>query len=207
MDIVDSGALLSHSSTLSIKGHRATRRTKRPPPLTRIRFTNSLPYLVSFDFPSGYYSPEPWSNVLVFPGPARPRYCRAPLDFDKWIPSVLFLTHYLPDDPESSQVINIASLILGHNGIWGDLLTISKEGVARFGKLLAYYKQVRDDITEAHPVRSGVVGGVIAREALTTALTVSPFLSLSSSALRRVIALSMRLSPTRTTTWAMISPS
>ena len=40
-----------------------------------------------------------------------------------------------------------------------------------------------------------------------TAVTVSPFLSFNSSALRRVMALSMRLSPTRTTTWAMTSPN
>jgi len=33
------------------------------------------------------------------------------------------------------------------------------------------------------------------------------FLKLEFVALRRVIALSMRLSPTRTTTWAMMSPN
>ncbi len=56
-------------------------------------------------------------------------------------------------------MINIASLILGQNGIWGDLPAISKEGVARFGQLLGYYKQVRDDITASDPVRCGVTGG------------------------------------------------
>ena len=120
---------------------------------------NNGSYFSSFDQPRDYFPPATWSNVFVFPGPARPRVCRSPLDFDKWIPSVLFLTHYLPDDPASSQIINIASLILGQNGIWGDLPGISKEGVTRFGKFLARYKQVRDDITESYPVRSGVVGG------------------------------------------------
>jgi alpha-galactosidase len=120
---------------------------------------NNGSYFAIFDFPPNYFTPEPWSNVFVFPGPTRARLCRAPLDFDKWIPSVLFLAHYLPDDPESSQLLNIASLILGQNGIWGDLPALSKEGVDRFGRLLGFYKQVRDDITAAAPVRSGVVGG------------------------------------------------
>ena len=43
--------------------------------------------------------------------------------------------------------------------------------------------------------------------ALTTATTLSPFLSFNSSALRRVMALSIRFSPTRTTTWAMTVPN
>jgi alpha-galactosidase len=120
---------------------------------------NNGPYFHSLDIPSGQGQGGMGTNVFVFPGPARARLCRVPLDFDKWIPSVLFLTHYLPDDPESSQLINIASLILGQNGIWGDLPAISKKGVAIFGKFLNYYKQVRDDITESYPVCGGMVGG------------------------------------------------
>jgi cytochrome c peroxidase len=42
---------------------------------------------------------------------------------------------------------------------------------------------------------------------LMTAVTVSPFFNPSSSALRRVITLSMTFFPTRTLTWAMTSPS
>jgi alpha-galactosidase len=90
------------------------------------------------------------SFIQVRPGP--------PLSFDEWIPSVLFLTHYLPDDPQKSQMINIASLVLGQNGIWGDLLSISNEGIERFGNYLSIYKQVRNDITEAQMVTHGVVG-------------------------------------------------
>lgn len=37
-------------------------------------------------------------NLFFYPGPARAWICRSPLTYDKWIPSVLFLTHYLPDD-------------------------------------------------------------------------------------------------------------
>jgi alpha-galactosidase len=72
---------------------------------------------------------------------------------------VLFLTHYLPDDPADSQIVNVASLVLGQNGIWGDLLSVSDEGVSRIATLLSHYKQVRDDVTAAPPLRVGTVGG------------------------------------------------
>ncbi len=98
-------------------------------------------------------------NLFFFPGPARAWVCRTPLTYDKWVPSVLFLTHYLPDDPAASQELNIASLVLGQNGLWGDLLRLSEEGIARFGEALAAYKQVRDDITRATLTRTGMVGG------------------------------------------------
>ena len=116
---------------------------------------NNGPYYGNYNIPI----PETqWSNIFVHPGPARGWICRTPLAFDRWIPSVLFLTHYLPDDPEDSQLVNIGSLILGQNGIWGDLLTVSEAGVKRFGKILGLYKQVRDDITSSTPVRDGAVG-------------------------------------------------
>lgn len=120
---------------------------------------NNGPYFPNLDIPFDWATATTWSNVYVHPGPARARVCRTPLDFDKWLPSVLYLTHYLPDDPADSQLINIASLILGQNGIWGDLPAISADGVARFGELLSRYKQVRDDITAAAPARFGIVGG------------------------------------------------
>jgi alpha-galactosidase len=132
---------------------------------------NNGPY--NFD----YNAPIPADgnvNLFFFPGPARGWICRTPLTYDKWIPSVLFLTHYLPDDrytvygwggnnrevtePES-QWANLASLVLGQNGIWGDLLNVTEEGVTRIGDFLRRYKQVRDDITEATLVRTGQVGG------------------------------------------------
>ncbi|HBC86548.1 MAG TPA: hypothetical protein DCZ94_06300 [Lentisphaeria bacterium] len=119
---------------------------------------NNGPYYRSFDDPQYAPGGGMGSNVFVFPGPARARLCRHPLGYDRWVPSVLFLTHFLPDDPESSQLINIASMILGQNGIWGDLPKISPDGVKLYGRLLGYYKQVRDEVTEAFPVRSGFVG-------------------------------------------------
>jgi alpha-galactosidase len=120
---------------------------------------NNGPYYRSLDDPQYAPGGGMGANVYVFPGPARARVCRSPLNYDRWIPSVLYLTHYLPDDPASSQIINLASLILGQNGIWGDLLSVSETGVERFGQVLGLYKEVRGDITEAYPVRSGILGG------------------------------------------------
>ena len=120
---------------------------------------NNGPYYKSFDDPQPIPGGGMGSNVFVFPGPARARLCRKPLAYDRWIPSVLFLTHYLPDDPESSQLVNIASMILGQNGLWGDLPRVSAGGVSLYGRLLGYYKQVRDEVTGAFPLRSGEVGG------------------------------------------------
>ena len=45
--------------------------------------------------------------------------------------------------------MGVASLVLGHDGIWGDLLSVSPEGVARIGKLLGLWRQVRDSIAVA----------------------------------------------------------
>jgi alpha-galactosidase len=116
---------------------------------------NNGPYFFNLDYPRDNTR---WINVFVHPGPARARVCRRPIGYDRWIPSVLFLTHFLPDDPAESQWVNVASLILGQNGIWGDLPAVSKEGTDLIGRLIALYKQVRDDVTEAFPVRSGEVG-------------------------------------------------
>ncbi|MFU7515718.1 alpha-galactosidase [Clostridium sp. HCS.1] len=116
---------------------------------------NNGPYFDDYNIKR---EPDTWSNIFVNPGPARTWISRRILDYDKWIPSVLFLTHYLPDDGYDSQLLNIASLILGQNGIWGDLLNISKEGVSLFNDSLSTYKEVRDDITEAYPIMFGRPG-------------------------------------------------
>jgi alpha-galactosidase len=117
---------------------------------------NNGPYNQNYDHP---LPPDGNWNLFFYPGPARDWICRSPLVFDQWIPSTLFLTHYLPDDPESNQMLSLASLILGQDGIWGDLPAISDSGVALFGRVLAKYRQVRDDMAEAFPVVSGPVGG------------------------------------------------
>lgn len=122
---------------------------------------NNGPYLHSFDVPTDKDVHWDNPNLFFFPGPARDWICRTPLSYDTWIPSVLFLTHYLPDDPAANQAMTVGSLILGQNGIWGDLLGISPDGVTRMARLLAAYKQVRDDVTTATLIRTGVVGGMV----------------------------------------------
>jgi alpha-galactosidase len=116
---------------------------------------NNGPYYQSYDIPINLDRTN--SNLFFYQGPARPWIARSPLTFDKWIPSILFLTHYFPDDPQQWQEVDVASLILGQNGIWGDLLNVSDSGVAFIGSTLARYKQVRDDITESDPVVTGMV--------------------------------------------------
>ena len=91
-------------------------------------------------------------------GPARGWICRSPLTFDKWIPSGLFLTHYFPDDPHENQAISVGSLILGQNGIWGDLPAISPVGVKFLHTALEKYKQVRYDMLSQPLIRQGNPG-------------------------------------------------
>lgn len=118
---------------------------------------NNGPYFFNYNIPFNMEK-DNW-NIFFYPGPARGWICRTPLTFDKWIPSVLFLTHYLPDDPYENQSLAVGSLILGQNGIWGDLPSISEKGVAFFSQTLGYYKQVRDDMTAVSMIRNGSVGG------------------------------------------------
>jgi alpha-galactosidase len=118
---------------------------------------NNGPYYRNYDIPNDHKTSNP--NVFFFPGQARAWIARSPLTYDKWIPSVLFLTHYFSDDPVQWQEVSVASLILGQNGIWGDLLNVSDAGVNFIGGTLAKYKQVRDDITASDPVVTGIVSG------------------------------------------------
>ncbi len=122
---------------------------------------NNGPYYHNYDLAPMWKSVNPNGNANIFvePGPARGWFTRAGLRYDRWLPSILFLTHYQPDEPRSSQVLNLASLILGQNGLWGELLAVSPEGVDYIADVLAHYKQVRDDITRAPPIVVGEPGG------------------------------------------------
>ena len=95
---------------------------------------NNGPYYQNYDIPIDLERTN--SNLFFYQGPARTWIARSPLTFDKWIPSTLFLTHYFPDDPQQWQEVDVASLILGQNGIWGDLLNVSDSGVAFIGSTL-----------------------------------------------------------------------
>jgi alpha-galactosidase len=123
----------------------------------RYFLVNNGPYYQNYDVPIDPQK-DNW-NLFFHKGEARTWIMRSTYGYDVWIPSTLFLTHYFPDDPEDSQLVNVASLVLGHDGIWGDLLSVSPEGVARIGRILGLWRQVRDSMTAASPVRAGPVSG------------------------------------------------
>ena len=121
---------------------------------------NNGPYFHNFDLSPTWQSPlaDGNTNIFVHPGPARGWFLRSVLDYDRWIPSNLFLAHYLADGSAASQKINIASLILGQNGVWGDILSLSDTAVTAFARTIDQYKQVRDDMEEAPMIRTGSPG-------------------------------------------------
>lgn len=83
---------------------------------------------------------------------------RYPIDYDKWIPSSLFLSHFLPPSPVQPQDINLASMMLGFNGLWGDTVAMSADERKVMSTFTAAYHQISDDFTAASPVRNGNVG-------------------------------------------------
>lgn len=118
---------------------------------------NNGPYYFNYDVPIDRER-DNW-NLFFHPGPARGWICRRPLAYDRWLPSTLFLAHYLPDAPRDNQLISLASLMLGHNGLWGDLPALSRADREFIRETLDRYKQVRDDIADSDPVREGEIGG------------------------------------------------
>ncbi len=118
---------------------------------------NNGPYFKNFDLGRSLL-PNNNHNIFINPGPARTWFIRSVLDYDKWLPSNLFLASYQPDDPESSQYINLASLVLGQNSIWGEILKTSPEGTALFHDVIGKYKTVRDDVMAASLIHTGNPG-------------------------------------------------
>lgn len=121
---------------------------------------NNGPYFHNFNISERGKTPlaNGSRNIFTNPGPARGWFTRQIITYDKWIPSILFLTHYQPDEPRNSQLINIASLILGQNGIWGEILKTSPDGTRLFADILNRYKQISNDITDASLLSYGVPG-------------------------------------------------
>lgn len=119
---------------------------------------NNGPYFNSFDIPDTINIEPNTINVFFHPGAARAKICRQGLRFDQLIPSILFLTHFLPDPPRESQVTSLASLMLGSNGIWGDLLSLSNEDIELFHNTLNKYKKIAVSITESYPRTKGFIG-------------------------------------------------
>jgi alpha-galactosidase len=121
---------------------------------------NNGPYFHSFGLAKEWGSPLANGNAQLFtnPGPARGWFTRPVMRYDKWIPSVLFLTHYQLDGDSASLDINLASAILGANGIWGELLKCNPYQISHTKTVLDKYKEVRNDILESDPVFSGMPG-------------------------------------------------
>mgnify|MGYP005855889403 CR=1 FL=1 len=119
---------------------------------------NNGPYFSSLDIPPSVRIEPDTINALFYPGPARPRICRTGARYDGVIPSVLFMTHHLTDGPALSQFNSLASLMLGGNGLWGDLPALSEEEVALLSAHLADYKRVRAAATRAYPRVTGYAG-------------------------------------------------
>jgi len=119
---------------------------------------NNGPYFSSFDIPKYLQIKPDTINVFFHPGAARSKVCRQGLRYDSFVPSILFLTHFLPDGPRNSQTISLASLMLGGNGIWGDLLSLTDSDIKYFGDTLLKYKRIAKNITESYPRSKGFIG-------------------------------------------------
>lgn len=119
---------------------------------------NNGPYFHDFNIPHSVKIEPDTINVFFYPGPARPRICRQGAKYDPYIPSILFLTHYLPDGPLLAQANSMAALALGGNGWWGDLLALSEEEVAYLGEQADLYKRVAEAATRAYPRVTGFAG-------------------------------------------------
>lgn len=119
---------------------------------------NNGPYFSDFDIPQTVVMNPDTINVFFYAGAARPRVCRRGAVYDAIIPSILFLTHFLPDGPAQAQYNSLSSLVLGGNGIWGDLLALGTEDSTLIREQLAAYKRVASAITRAYPRTRGFIG-------------------------------------------------
>ena len=119
---------------------------------------NNGPYFHDFNIPSAVKMEPDTINVFFYPGSARSRVCRQGARYDTVIPSILFLTHYLPDAPALSQRNSLAALMLGGNGIWGDLVAMNDEDISLFSNEIGLYRLVRDSATRAYPRVTGFAG-------------------------------------------------
>jgi alpha-galactosidase len=126
---------------------------------------NNGPYAKDFDLPVEYrfaldksVNMEPYTNIFFYPGAARPRFCRTGVSYDEFIPSQLFLTHYLPDGSLNARENSLASLVLGGNGIWGSLSELTPEETGFWRDNLSLYKKVRDAAAASTAKVTGSIG-------------------------------------------------
>jgi alpha-galactosidase len=119
---------------------------------------NNGPYYANFDIPATQQRvPDP-INVFFYPGAARPQICRASSLLDAYVPSALYLTHQLPDGDDTALANAAAALVLGGNGLWGDLPALTPAQVEFWRGFLSAYKQVRGPAARAYPILRGGMG-------------------------------------------------
>ena len=121
---------------------------------------NNGPYYHNFNAAGMWKGPTPESsaNIFINPGSARGWFTRTTLDYDRWIPSILFLVHYFPYGSNTYQLQSIGSLMLGHNGIWGDLSDMDSSGIRLFNQHLNLFKKISKDVTESRMEQTGLPG-------------------------------------------------
>lgn len=125
---------------------------------------NNGPYAKDLDIPEHYHCDKvntevpPYTNVFFYPGVARPRFCRTGIKYDKLVPSTLFLTHYFPDGDDVAQANSVASLVLGGNGIWGDLEALEDRERDYIKNQLELYKKVREESAQIPAITTGTTG-------------------------------------------------
>lgn len=118
---------------------------------------NNGSYARDFDTPEAL-GINPWMNMFFYPGAARARVCRRNALYDLLAPANLFMVHYLPDGPQLSLENNLASLVLGGNALWGDLLSLSDDEIAFWAQALADYRRVRQATAQAYSLTRGFIG-------------------------------------------------
>jgi alpha-galactosidase len=125
--------------------------------VARFYLINNGSYAKDFDT-SAQIGLNPWMNMFFYPGPARARVCRRAAIYDAVVPSSLFMVHYLPDGPQVSLDNNLASLVLGGNGLWGDLPALTSDVVDFWATNIADYKRVIHAVAAAYPRTRGFIG-------------------------------------------------
>jgi alpha-galactosidase len=123
----------------------------------RFFLINNGSYAKDLDTPATVGIP-PYMNMFFYPGAARSRVCRRASLYDAVVPSSLFMVHYLPDGPQVSMENSLASLVLGGNGIWGDLPALPEDAITFWAENIANYKRVINEVTEAYPRMRGFIG-------------------------------------------------
>lgn len=119
---------------------------------------NNGPYFHNLDIPDWVRIHPDTINVFFYPGAARARVCRQAILYDQYVPAILFLTHFLPDKPRLSQVNSAAGMLLGGNGIWGDLVQMDEEDIQYFQEHMRRYKSVAEAVVRSYPLSTGFIG-------------------------------------------------